>query len=56
MALLASILDDIHALTPDHIACTGDLVNIETDIIARHVERMRAFDGDTTTSQQGGNK
>lgn len=34
----------------------GDLVNIETDIIARHVERMRAFDGDTTTSQQGGNK
>lgn len=34
----------------------GDLVNIETDIIARHVERMRAFDGDTTTSPQGGNK
>ena len=28
MALLARILDDIHALTPDHIACTGDLVNI----------------------------
>ena len=24
----------------------GDTVNIETDIIARHVERMRAFDGD----------
>ena len=28
MALLDRIVADIHSFTPDHIACTGDLVNI----------------------------
>ena len=44
------VLDDIERQNPDHLAITGDLVNLETDILARHVQRLLAFAAPTSSA------
>jgi riboflavin synthase len=48
------------SLIPETLAATtlgtravGDPVNLETDILARHVQRMLAFAGDSAPTERG---
>ena len=40
--------------TTDRAAAEGDQVNIETDIVARHVERMLEFQQRNAATQKAG--
>ena len=51
------------SLIPETLAATtlgarepGDLVNLETDILARHVQRLLAFPADASAPTEGGSK
>lgn len=51
-----SLIPETLAVTTLGVRAPGDLVNLETDILARHVQRLLAFTTPTTRTNEGGSR